>query len=307
MNQLREHAKRAALISGFCLLPVATVWGHGSSGSPGGFQPAEPVSEINDPAAADGCPIESPDGLSLVIASRRGSGGDNDIWSADRASVDATWGEPAPLPWPINGSDDDFCPTPTAGRWLFFVSSRPAECMGGNIYLSRQGLTGAWSEPKLLPCAPQGPNFNDAVFSPSLVETPKGTYLFYSSFGERGDHDIYVSRLRRNGEFGPGRRIDALSNVADDDRMPNVRAMGHGAYEVVFSSSRANWGPKDEPAFGGQDVYRAVSHRLPFRWSKPVNLGPNVNTASSETRSTLSEDGKRLYFGRDGEIYVSER
>ena len=35
---------------------------------------AEPVPNVNDPAAADGCPIESPDGRSLYIASTRGPG-----------------------------------------------------------------------------------------------------------------------------------------------------------------------------------------------------------------------------------------
>lgn len=38
-----------------------------------------------------------------------------------------------------------------------------------------------------------------------------------------------------------------------------------------------------------------------------MNLGANVNTAGSETRSTISGDKRRLYFGRDGEIYSSKR
>jgi hypothetical protein len=32
-----------------------------------------------------------------------------------------------------------------------------------------------------------------------------------------------------------------------------------------------------------------------------------VNTPGVEQRSTLSNDGKRLYFGRDGDIYTSTR
>jgi hypothetical protein len=39
----------------------------------------------------------------------------------------------------------------------------------------------------------------------------------------------------------------------------------------------------------------------------PVNLGANVNTDASETSATLSGDGKRLHFGRNGDIYISER
>ena len=286
-----------------CLTPFSAAWGTAYGAD---FGPAEPVTAVNDPAAADGCPIETPDGRSLVIASRR-DGGDNDIWAAERDSTESPWGPPAILPSPINGAYDDFCPTPVADRLLFFVSNRPAACTGGNIYLSRQGLAGAWSDPRMLRCAPDGPNFNDEIYSPSLVHSIHGTFLFYSSGGERGDHDIYVSRLGGDGLFGPGQIVTALSNVGDDDRMPNVRAMGWGGFEVVFSSTRATWGRRNEPSFGGQDVYRAVSYALPFHWSTPVNLGPNVNNAGSETRATLSADGKRLYFGRGGDIFVSPR
>lgn len=263
------------------------------------FGPAVNVTGINDPMAADGCPIESPDGLSLVIASRR-DGGDNDIWASDRASVDEPYGPPLQLPAPINSADDDFCPTPVSDRSLYFVSTRPGGCStGGNMYVSRQGIGGEWSEPELLECAPEGPNFDGAVFSPSVIETWRGTFLFYSADGKRSEQDIYVSKLGKDGKFGPGHLVRALSQAGVDDRMPNVRHMGRGLYEVVFSSTRAG---------GSQDVHRAVSYRLPFHWSKPVKLGPNVNTEDeSETRATLSEDGKRLYFGRSGEIYVSER
>jgi hypothetical protein len=32
-------------------------------------------------------------------------------------------------------------------------------------------------------------------------------------------------------------------------------------------------------------------------WSTPTNLGPDVNSAASETRPSLSWDGTTLYFG----------
>jgi hypothetical protein len=43
------------------------------------------------------------------------------------------------------------------------------------------------------------------------------------------------------------------------------------------------------------------------RWSPPVNLGRAVNSPGSEKRATLSWEGRRLYFGRDGDIYSSTR
>lgn len=60
-------------------------------------------------------------------------------------------------------------------------------------------------------------------------------------------------------------------------------------------------------AFGGQDVYISQSWWPLGGWSKPRNLGANVNTAGGEQRAMLSHDGERLYFGRDGDIYMSPR
>jgi hypothetical protein len=269
---------------------------------------------VSIPGFNDGCPIESADGLSLFIASNRpGTTGGNDIWAADRASIDVPFAAPRNLGAPINTASADFCPTPVLGRSLFFVSERPGDgtgptpCGGGDIYLSRQSPAGGWSAPAMLKCAPEGPNFSGGERSPSLVETWFGTFLFYSSNGNVAgdDQDIYVSRLGRDGQFGPGRVVAELSTEFEDI-MPNVRAREDGSFEIVFSSNRPTWG-RGQAAFGMQDVYISRSWLLTGAWSAPKNLGNAVNTAGVEQRSTLSNDGKRLYFGRDGDIFMSTR
>lgn len=269
------------------------------------------IPELNSPAG-DGCPIETEDGLSIFVASaREGTLGANDIWAADRASIDSPWGEVRNLGEPINTMWADFCPTPVMGRWLFFVSERPgdgtgpAPCGGGDMYLSRQSPAGGWSEPEMLQCAPHGPNTVGGERSPSLVETWHGTYLFYSTNGDGPNQDIYVSTLGPKG-FGRGKKIAALSTPDFEDIMPNVRVREDGALEMVFSSNRTTWGGK-QPAFGGQDVYISYSWWPTKGWSAPQNLGKAVNTAGVEQRATLSHDGKRLYFGRDGDIFMSTR
>ena len=276
------------------------------------FNTATLVSEVSVPGFGDGCPIESADGLSLFIASNRtGTAGGNDVWAADRASLDAPWGTPRNLGAPINTASADFCPTPVLGRSLFFVSERPGDgtaptpCGGGDIYLSRQSPAGGWSDPVMLKCAPEGPNFSGGERSPSLVETWFGTFLFYSRNGSGGDQDIYMSRLGRDGHFGPGKVVHELSTEFEDI-MPNVRAREDGSFEIVFSSNRPLWG-RGQAAAGGQDVYIARSWWLTGAWSAPKNLGEAVNTPGVEQRSTLSKDGERLYFGRDGDIFMSTR
>jgi len=253
-----------------------------------------------------GCPIETPDGLSLMLASGRAGGhgapGDLDIWVIDRPSIGANWSDPKNLPAPINSAAPDFCPAPF-DRSLYFVSAEanPGACGGGDIYLSRQSPAGDWSEPVHLPCAPDGPNTPGTERSPSFIETWYGTFLFFSTNGgvAGAKEDIYVSTMNNKGEFGRGHVVQALS-TPDEDQMPTVRAI-NGAFEVTFNSDRPATG-----AQGGQDAYHARALFLPFWWSKPQNAGSNVNTAANETRASLSWDGKRLYVGR-GDVYVSER
>lgn len=315
MNTALHIPNHARIVLAGALLAVLT-----ASASAGGlpqtskpeFNTATLVSEVSVPGFADGCPIESADGLSLMIASNRpGTAGGNDIWAADRASVGSPWGTPRNLGAPINSASADFCPTPVLGRSLFFVSERPGDgtgptpCGGGDIYLSRQSPAGGWSTPVMLKCAPEGPNFSGGERSPSLVETWFGTFLFYSSNGSGGDQDIYMSRLGRDGQFGPGKVVEELSTEFEDI-MPNVREREDGSFEIVFSSNRPLWG-RGQAAFGAQDVYIARSWWLTGAWSAPKNLGESVNTAGVEQRSTLSKDGKRLYFGRDGDIFTSTR
>jgi hypothetical protein len=167
-----------------------------------------------------------------------------------------------------------------------------------------------------LGCAPNGPNTAGGERSPSLVETPYGTFLFYSTNGNTTDgsigmnQDIYVSVMRSDGTFGPGKRIAALSTPDFDDLMPNVRARPEGGYEMVFSSNRTS-SPLGPAPKGQQDIYMSFAWFLPGPWTPPVNLGV-VNTNGTEQRATLSRDGKRLYFGRvpiggTSDIYVSER
>ena len=271
---------------------------------------AMPVAGVNHPDFPDGCPIESRDGLSLYIASSRtGTLGGNDIWAADRASKDEPFGAPTNLGAPVNSPANDFCPTPIHGSYLMFVSERPGEgtCNArpgfGDIYVIRRNAAVGWGAPRHLGCVENGtgPSSEGAEFSPSLVTTDEGTYLYFSS-NVGGNHDIYRSRRQHDGSFGPPAPVREL-NTEGDDRMPNVSADG---LEIVFSSDRT-LDANGTARFGGLDVYVSRRSSTRKKWSAPVNLGSNVNTVGMETRPSMSWDGRRLYFGRDGEIYSSTR
>jgi WD40-like Beta Propeller Repeat len=265
-------------------------------------------SELNTPFQ-DGCPIQSPDGLSLYIATTRprfagDTRTDLDIWVAKRASVGAPWGAPVNLGAPVNSTADDFCPTPVRGKGLFFVSRKTtAESCGlGDIYLTRRNKqTGVWREPRHLACAPAGPNSAIDEQGPSYVETDEAL-LYFSRSSTSVPGDIYVSEKGADGSFGPASAVAEL-NSAGNDIQPNVRKDG---LEVVLSSNRTG-------TLGGQDIWAATRESVEDPWSAPVNLGSAVNTSASESRPSLSWDALTLLFGRTpgpegiGDIYVSTR
>lgn len=280
---------------------------------------------INTAAATEGCPIESPDGRELYIASNRnapGAQGKLDIYRAFRSRYGNGWTQPENLGAPVNSPEFDYCPTPLSGHWLLFISSRadaddcypgatppPAPAGGpapGDLYLSVQFPHGKWLPPLHLGCYPHGPSTAGAEYSPSLLSARGESYLYFSSDGypDSKGQDIYVSRVLRDGTVTPGKRVAELSTAADD-RMPNVRRDG---LEIVFSSNRAGATPFD------QDIYVATRKNIHSPWSTPERIGnPFVNTPGSETRATLSGDGTRLYFGRKvnaddpGDVFVSTR
>jgi hypothetical protein len=290
----------AFLLVAVTVLPVAAdgPTNYGAWGSPVAVGAANTL-------AHDGCPIESPNGKQLYVASTRPGGyGKNDLWVAERQNKNAPWGPMVNLGAAINTGDHEFCPTPLGGGWLLFVSDRAA-CGAtpgmappvGDMYLTRQHPDGTWLPPQHLGCVANGtgPNFVGGEFGPSLVTSGGVTYLYYSSTGTSGNHDIYRSRLNSAGAFETPQAVAEL-NTAAVDQMPNVSADGS---EIVFASSRS----------GNMDIWTATFDPFTGLWSSPIPVYA-VNTPDQpESRPSLSGDGSRLYFGRGAtaDIYVSTR
>jgi hypothetical protein len=312
MEVLMKRRTRATLVIGIVTV-VASMAGTAIAGPHfSAWSTAQKVDEIDgnsselNTAFLDGCPIQSPDGLSLYMATNRlGGHGLLDIWVARRETVNSPFGPPENLPGPINSAADDFCPTPIRGDGLLYVSRRTTDesCGLGDIYVTRFNPTHGWSETKHLACAPVGPNSALDEQGPSYVEVDGQAHLYFSRSSATVPGDIFVS-MGTLGGFGAASAVDAL-NSPGNDIQPNVRKDG---LEVVFSSSNGYPGHQ-----GGQDVYVSTRDAFGDAWSTPVNLGTAVNTAAGETRPSLSWDAQSLYFGRApgpegmSDIYVATR
>jgi len=275
------------------LTPIAAEALLGAWGTPVNVESIAGTDASFNTPSTDGCPIQSPDGLSFYMASNRPGGlGGLDIWVATRATTDDPWGEPVNLGEPVNSTVDDFCPTPVRGGGLFFVSARSGGCGGPDIYFTRSNPKHGWLTPQNLGC-----QVNSAAgeAGPSLVTTEVGAGLYFSSTrpggfssdaGSTGDADIYMSPLLVDGSFGAAVLVEGLNSTYEDAR-PNVRKDG---LEIVFDSTQPG-------GFGAADIYSASRSMTTAAWGTPVNLGSSVNTSSNESRASLSWDGLTMYFG----------
>ena len=297
---------------------VLTILVLAATGSALGWSAAQKIDTINgnhadlNTPALDGCPIQSPDGLSFYIASNRPGGkGGLDIWMATRASTSAPWSAPQNLGEPVNSAADDFCPTPVGKGGLFFVSREalPGACGQGDIYFTHRTAAGAWAEPERLLCAPAGPNSALDEQGPSWVD-PTGTlrgrkdlYFSRSSTTPTVAGDIFVSTRQSGARFGPATAVTELNDAAANDIQPNVRADG---LEVVFSSNRTG-------TLGAQDIWVSSRGSVTGSWGTATNMGAEVNTPAAESRPSLSRNGDQLLFGRapgpegGSDVYVSTR
>ena len=316
LNRDADHTRRSRATAVALAGVLAAVLGSGAIVHAQHFGPWEPavsvdpgrVNGVNTPKN-DGCPIEAPDRHRLFFASDRA--GTLDIFVAFHD--DHQWMLGEKLPAPVNTDNaNEFCPTPLPGHQLLFVSTRANNCgvPGGannaDIYYTRVNrATGEWIQPQPLSCEV---NSGGEEFSPSLFVADGRTLLYFSSnrdTGIAGRHKIYSSELQSDGTWSPAQPVVELnSDLAHSDARPNVRKDG---LEVVFDSARAGGGPQ---------IYTATRASVFDSWSNVTLLDHNVNVGASQTRPTLSRDGKRLYFGTNAanqpgdtgsDIFVSTR
>ena len=126
--------------------------------------------------------------------------------------------------------------------------------------------------------------------------------------GRRGttpqyDEDIYVSQKNQEGTWATPTPISEIINTPRNEGTCTVSADGR---TLIFTAC------EDRTGLGSCDLY--LTRRTGDRWSRPENLGRNVNSRAWESQPSLSADGRTLYFVSDRkggsgrrDIYVTQR
>lgn len=139
-------------------------------------------------------------------------------------------------------------------------------------------------------------------YFPSI--TADGSYLYFTrqvQVGKFTHEDIFVS-INKDGNWEGSFSIsDNVNTPSDNEGAHSISPDGKTLLFTICESSKG---------FGGCDIY--MSRRQGNNWSKPVNLGPRINTKYKETQPCLAPDGRSLYFvsSREGgygklDIWVS--
>lgn len=107
--------------------------------------------------------------------------------------------------------------------------------------------------------------------------------MYYTVRPEQ-DENLFVTNFK-NGVWEAPKSVSANINTPENEGGPSVSADGK---VIVFTSCNKRDG------FGSCDLY--VTNKVGDDWTKPVNMGPKINTSYWESQPSLTGDGKTIYF-----------
>jgi len=195
--------------------------------------------------------------------------------------TDSGWSQPVNIN-PQVGSDGEFHPASLSynGKILFLVKND----ISGNkdIYISYLN-NGLWSGVEKMP-RPVNSMSDETHASLSR----DGQYLYIASDRRRSKRgiDIFVSKKKKNGEWGRPMNIGKTINTEFDENTPFISNDG----KTLFFSSKGHYN------MGGYDVF--YSNRKDGKWTQPINLGYPVNTTADNFFMVPVDAGKFVFLSK---------
>lgn len=191
------------------------------------------------------------------------------------------WSTPEVLPFSGEYRDSD--PVISVdGKTLYFVSDRPAAGMEKNCFhaWAVERTTKGWKNLHAL----QGP-VNEKGNTEFISFAANGN-LYFTSDRNGTSFDVYRSRLL-NGKY---QEAENLGPALNDGRYTIEAFVAPDESYVLLGSFAAD-------SLGNADLY--ISYNANGAWSKPVNLGPTINTRARDYSPRISPDGKYLVFSSE--------
>lgn len=209
----------------------------------------------------------------------------------------------------INSAWDEVNPILSRdGKTLFFARKNSSENTGGkndpqDIWYSVYDEKSGWSESKNM-----GSEVNTR-FADNLTAVGDDNDVLYFYIATKNNIGYFTSKKLVNNNWSKSKPVGL--EVINESRYLES-SMNKEGNVILFTAKNCN-NVKYQKDIDERDIY--VSIKGPNgKWSKPVNLGSLVNSASDEFSPSLAADGRTLYFaskGRAGygnaDIYMTRR
>jgi peptidoglycan-associated lipoprotein len=199
----------------------------------------------------------------------------------------------------LNSRESDFSPAYARDDFgvVYFTSSR--DDAAGNkthgatgqsftdIFESRVDKKSKWSTP--VPVEIINSDFEEGT--PDFSSDYREIYFTRCEAGKRERKGCEIMYSKRTGDtWGEPKNLGILP----DSAVAAHPALSPDGLTLYFVSDI-------EGGFGKKDIWKSTRTKEGDTWSKPVNLGPDINTSGDELFPYCREDGT-LYFASDGQI-----
>ncbi len=236
-------------------------------------------------------PVIAPDGKTLYVARLNHSAnikaGKYDIWYA-RLNPDGSWGKLQHAPKPLNnGGNNAIIAVAPDNNTLFLEGLYNADGSfksSKGISVSYRTKTG-WTIPRKLEI--QDYENLDTYESYSISSDRQTLIMSVKQKGGYGKKDLWVSFLQADGTYSKPKNMGATLNSKDEEGTPYLAPDNKTLYYYSISPN----------GYGNADIF--VSRRLDdswTKWSKPENLGSEINSNAWDGYYTLDAKGKYAYL-----------
>jgi len=252
----------------------------------------EPLDTAINTKSSEIAPIISPDGKTLYFARDNhpqniGRKDRFDIWYSE-LQADGKWSKAKNMGKPLNNAGDNVVTAISADGNTMIVETlyKPDGSFKSDqgISITTRTKTG-WAVPTQLKITNYY-NYNEhETFCPSVDR--EIMILSYEGKNSYGNLDLYVTFLQADGTYSTPKNLGATINTFDDDGTPYLAPDNETLY---FSS-------EGRPGFGSSDIF--VTKRLDdtwLKWSKPKNIGDDINSSDWDTYLTIAASGDYAYL-----------
>ena len=208
---------------------------------------------------------------------------------AEVAKADFIFDTPTKVPNVNSSSNEFYSSFSVDGLSLFFISNRPGGYGGYDIWVTmRETTDDPWGTPVNL-----GPTINTPVGEYGVSISSDGLSLYFDTrqSGTSGAiDDLWVAtRATTDDDWGNPVSLGPTVNSSADECYPSISADG---LDLYFTANRAG-------GYGNYDLWVTKRETVNDPWGAPLNLGPTVNSSTGDGQTSISADGRMLFFATD--------